>query len=158
MSTLIKVLGKTYGAALLPVLGIGPLESSLGNIASNMASWITARIMADKSEQDPLEDIGALNLTLLEVIAMLNAHQANRTWDMKQSPLDLYSQGEKDQGNLSFDRSHLENNSEYKNVGFPNPFVMEKDFGQMIQDMECIMKNINGTYDPNDKNHWQNLH
>ena len=149
--SLIQLLGKKFGAALLPIFGTDSVDNTVSKMATSMASVITAKMLVKRTEDDPLQDVGLWNLSLPEMTALINLHRAhNSTGIMERSSLEIFRSGEAPGGPLSFDRSYYEDDDEDKNDGIPNPFIIEKHFQQEIQSMEEQMKKVHGSYDPNE--------
>jgi len=168
--TLLQILGRTYGAALLPVLGTGGIDSFLTRASSQMAAWAAVRILSDnnKAQDDEHEnenatdqDIAALSLSLAEMVSFLNMNQkASSGSSMELSPLELLRRGEVVSGFVSgFHQEEHEHHADDKDEdedeqqGFPNVFVLERDFEKTIADMEVRIRNSDGgeAYDPDDR-------
>jgi hypothetical protein len=138
---LLKYFGKTYGAALLPVMGTDSADSYLTNIASKIATWVATQIIAngassvsggivDHMNQDGTgdengNDLGTLPLSLAEFTSILNMNQkSGGGTNMTMTPLALLQKGEVDIFEHNFEGL------------IPNPFIVETDFEETITKME----------------------
>lgn len=141
---LLDNLGRTYGAALLPILGMGSIDSGLSDLAAKMASWAANQILTDSSEIDATEDIMAFQMSLQELIAFLNINQKHNP-SSSEDAISLFLKGEVGHGELSY-----HSNKRYGEKGFHSPFVMEKDFKTTIANMEKLSKEKDSSWDPDD--------
>jgi len=144
---LLSALGRTFGAALLPFLSTNGVDNALSKLASNMASFATSNILTDEEDAVDTEDAGAFDISLPELIAVLNINQKvnSPTAVSRTTAMDLFRIGEVGSGELSF------HNEKKHDKGFQNPFVIERDFKKCIADMEEECKIANPDYDSDDK-------
>jgi hypothetical protein len=147
--TLLSTLGKTFGAALLPILGTSSVDDALSNVAASMATYAANKILSDEDIAEVIEDAAALDLELPELIAALNINQKVNSPTSSSdilSALELFKIGEVGHGDLSY------HNEEKHEKGFPSPFVIERDFKKFIAEMEEETRKKNGgEYKPDDK-------
>lgn len=138
---LLKKLGKTYGAALLPILGVGSVAASIAGISNKISDFIAKSILSeDKAAVDPL----TFDLSLMEIISFANLNQKGSTQNNGPShvtPLEHLSRGENAWGDLAFDLG---------DGTFPDIFDVDKDFQNYVFKMEKRILEKDGTYDPND--------
>jgi hypothetical protein len=102
-SILLRNLGPRFGAALLPMLGISKLESFMGKLTTNIASWVTAHLIVehknqqwdDSIEGDPDLDRAAFPFAMSEIFSFVNLNQKmNSNSTMEVSPMDSMQRGE----------------------------------------------------------------
>jgi hypothetical protein len=157
-SILLRSLGPRFGAAVLPMLGISKIESWMGGIAANIASWIAAHLLRDMAESwDPLEDVAAFPLSVGEIISFVNINQKMRTTsNMETSSLEWMRRGEigwdpsyyakvkkqtsKDE--TTDDDDDKDNTTKDDDVDLlPHPFVVEQHFETAISGLEDLIRN-----------------
>ena len=95
---LLKSLGKRFGGAILPLLGITNLDSATAAIATSIASWWASHFLVKEMEEmgkrESLFDAGSLPVNLGEVISMVNLNQKLVTSEMEVKPLEWMRRGE----------------------------------------------------------------
>ncbi|KAL7538789.1 hypothetical protein ACHAXR_010847 [Thalassiosira sp. AJA248-18] len=138
---LLDTLGKTYGAALLPILGAGSVASSIAGLSNKISKFISKCILSDDSDaSDPM----SFDLSLMEVVSFVNLYQKVATQDSGPShitPLDYLSRGENAAGDLAYDLG---------DETFPNTFDLG-DFEEYVTVMEERILEKEGKYDPDDR-------
>jgi len=159
-SFLLKTLGRTYGAALLPMLGSGSVNESIGQLSNKIANFLERCILpSEEEEKDKTKtdegvapiafDPMSLDLSLIEIVSLLNVYQkslSNNSIDSKSSmsPLVYLSRGENGAGEFAFDMG---------DGTFPTVFDMEKHFHKYVMEMELRIIESDKSYDPNDKSY-----
>eukprot|EP00550_Attheya_septentrionalis_P002111 CAMPEP_0198291676 /NCGR_PEP_ID=MMETSP1449-20131203/9130_1 /TAXON_ID=420275 /ORGANISM="Attheya septentrionalis, Strain CCMP2084" /LENGTH=189 /DNA_ID=CAMNT_0043990347 /DNA_START=70 /DNA_END=636 /DNA_ORIENTATION=+ len=68
-NTLLKTLGRTYGAALLPLLGASSVAGSIAGISNKISNFLARSILSDDKEADAAFDPMAFDLSLMEIIS-----------------------------------------------------------------------------------------
>mmetsp|Transcript_11117 Transcript_11117/g.25852 ORF Transcript_11117/g.25852 Transcript_11117/m.25852 type:complete len:689 (+) Transcript_11117:234-2300(+) len=163
-SLLMKALGESVGAAILPVMGMKSAESILETIASKIVSYVVAKILyntSSESDWDPTKDLMALPLSMGEMISFVNINQkVLKQGSMDDSPMQWMERGE-----IAYDPTyHTPTASEKKDKGdnndeaeetvlIPNPFVVEDHFEAAILGLEERIRSSQGVdviYDPDD--------
>ena len=78
---LLKSLGKTYGAALLPILGAGSVAGSIATLSNSISKFLAKSILlksgdddTEKAAESPAEafDPLSLDLSLMELVSFVN--------------------------------------------------------------------------------------
>ena len=154
---LLKSLGKTYGAALLPILGAGSVAGSIATLSNKISKFLAKSILNDteKAAESTAEafDPLSLDLSLMELVSFVNLYQKTITQDNKSSsyvtPLEYLSRGENAAGELAYDMGDDDNDESSK---FPHIFDMN-EFETYVTKMEerIIEKDGLDKYDPNDR-------
>jgi len=144
---LLKTLGTTYGAALLPMLGATSVAASIAGLSNKLSKFLAKCILSKDDDDDAAEDALdplSLDLSLMEVVSFVNLHQKAITSDNDSvpSPLEYLSRGENAAGDLAYDLGDGQ---------FPNTFHLEKDFDKYIAMMETRILEKEGKYDPDDR-------
>lgn len=135
---LLNKLGNTYGAALLPLLGVGSAAGSIAGISNNISRFIAKSVLAeDKAAVDPLQ----FGLSLMEITSGINLYQKGSTHHIDVSPIQYLNRGEKGWGDLAYDSGNEE---------FPMVFDL-KDFNKYVLGMEDRIREKEREYDPLDK-------
>lgn len=135
-----KTLGKTYGAALLPMLGTASVADSIAGLSSKLSKSLAKCIMSDDKDIDAVIDPLSFDINLMETISFVNLHQKSVTPDYAVTPLEYLSRGEKAAGDLSYDLGDGE---------FPDTFDLN-DFEKYVKLMEEKILEKEGKYDPDD--------
>ena len=139
---LLKSLGKTYGAALLPILGAGSVASSISGLSSKISKFFAKCILLDGTDADTVVDPLSLDLSLMEIVSFVNLYQKTTTPSSTEiTPLQYLSRGENAAGPLAYDLGDGE---------FPMTFDMLNDFEKYVISMEARILEANGEYGPND--------
>ena len=161
---LLQKLGPRMGAAVLPMLGISDVQSTLAKVASHAASWWAARFMVQQAEKeigqqstDPSDmDRGTLPFSLAELAAFANVHQTMVQSDRKYmeiSPLEWMKRGEigytpsfSNEANIddSTDDVQKQANSKDESTSafpqlIPNPFVVSEHWSWALEQMEVLL-------------------
>ena len=161
---LLDTMGKTYGAALLPLMGSGSVAASIASIASSVSTFLAKSILEHDDDDDTTEegdgnnnsnghksvnDALSFDLSLMELISFVNLNQkVSSTADddtassASSSPLNRLRRGENESGELAYDRD---------DGSFPTIFNMDNDFTNYVTMMEERILKVEGKYDPNDK-------
>ena len=153
---LLKKLGPRIGAAVLPILGVtGSPDSYLGKLSSSFASYISANVLLDMSDEfDPLEDRAAMTLTLGEIMTFVNMNQKFRDHAPSEvTPLEWMTRGE-----IGYDPTFTpvkskDDNDKKKDEKdlMPNPFTIEEHLEAAILGMEEKIRASGSDYDPEDR-------
>lgn len=139
---LLDTLGKTYGAAILPILGAGSVAGSIAGISNNISKFLAKCILSDDKEAGDAFDPMSFDMSLMEVVSFVNLYQKVATpGDDGLTPLEYLSRGENAFGDLSYDMDDGE---------FPNTFDLS-DFEKYVKMMEERILEKEGKYDPNDR-------
>ncbi|KAL3807340.1 hypothetical protein ACHAXA_011164 [Cyclostephanos tholiformis] len=153
---LMKTLGRTYGAALLPMLGMGTVAASIGGISDKISKYIAGCILLSDDEEGEDDaaskavDRMSFDLTLMEVVSFINIYQktfappTNDDDDPSSgiiiTPLEYLRRGEKlhdEDGKFAYE--------------FPTSTFDMNDFHEYVNGMEKrILEKEGGKYDPND--------
>ena len=144
MRTLLKVGGETYGAAFLPLVGAGTVSGFIGKIANSVSSYFAKCILTDEGDKDEVIDPLALDISLFEVISMINMNQkfnSSSTNRSTVSPLDYLQRGEK-----SYETAYDNGDG-----SFPARFNLEEDFDKHVTLMEERRREKGEDYDPHSK-------
>jgi len=147
---LLQSLGKTYGAALLPILGVGSVTGSIAGVSNKISNFIAKSIMSDDIDEgtkatafDPL----SLDLSLMEIVSFVNLYQKTITPENSSpshvTPLEYLSRGENAAGDLAYDLGKEDSD-------FPTIFDM-KEFELYVKKMEDRILEKDGKYDPEDR-------
>ena len=161
---LLKSLGKTYGAALLPILGAGSVAGSIATLSNKISKFLAKSILlksdddddTEKAAESPAEAVDplSLDLSLMELVSFVNLYQKTITQDNKSSsyvtPLEYLSRGENAAGELAYDMGDDDDDNESSK--FPRIFDMN-EFETYVTKMEerIIEKDGLDKYDPNDR-------
>ncbi|KAL3781060.1 hypothetical protein ACHAW5_002436 [Stephanodiscus triporus] len=161
---LLKTLGRTYGAALLPILGAASVAASIGKISNRISKFLHKCILTPDDDIDDIEDESgdrrrdhdradaavdrmSLDVSLMEVVSLINAYQKATTPSDDTSrvvtPLEYLSRGENDAGDLAYDAG---------DGGFPDAFDMD-DFRKHVATMEGRILERSESYDPDDRSY-----
>ena len=149
---LLDNMGRTYGAALLPLMGAGSVAASIAGMSSAVSKFVAKSILedggasgdGDNSEEKTIHDAMSFDLSLMELISFVNLHQKVNTIDdtKTSTPLNRLRLGENLDGDLAYD---LDDGS------FPTTFDLDNDFINYVTMMEERILNKEGKYDPNDR-------
>ena len=139
---LLRTLGKSYGAALLPMMGAASVAASIGGVSTKLSKFFAKCILSDEADAiDPLD----FDLSLMEVISFANVNQKYAAQGNGPiNPLEYLSRGEKAAGDLSYD---LGADGAHQ---FPNTFDLS-DFNKYVKLMEDRILEKEETYDPDDR-------
>lgn len=159
---LLDTLGSTYGAALLPMLGVGSVATSIAAVSSAISNFVAKSILDDGGQEsdgggggDQEEKYGRNNatahdamsfdLSLMELISFVNLHQKVNTIDDKKqkTPLERLRLGENVDGDLAYDLDD--------GASFPTSFDLDSEFIKYVSIMEGRILKKEGKYDPNDR-------
>ncbi|KAL7490906.1 hypothetical protein ACHAWT_000421 [Skeletonema menzelii] len=148
-------MGRTYGAALLPLIGAGSVAAAIAKISSTISKFMAKSILDDKgggiegeednsNEEKTVSDAMSFDLSLMELISFVNLHQKVNTIDVTKTstPLNRLRLGENLDGDLAYD---LDDGS------FPTNFDLDNDFINYVTMMEERIFEKEGKYDPNDR-------
>ena len=148
-------MGRTYGAALLPLIGAGSVAAAIAKISSAVSKFMAKSILDDKgggsdgegdnsNEEKTVSDAMSFDLSLMELISFVNLHQKVNTIDVSKTstPLNRLRLGENLDGDLAYD---LDDGS------FPTRFDLDNDFINYVTMMEERILEKEGKYDPNDR-------
>ena len=93
---LLQNLGPRVGAAVLPILGFGNIQSTVAQIASRLTSWFAAHLLVEAAENsdDPTTDRGALPFSMAEMATFANLNAKRGGSNMKVSSIELFRRGE----------------------------------------------------------------
>jgi len=140
---LLKTLGDTYGAALLPILGAGSVAGSIAVLSNKISKFLAKCILPDDNEADAAFDPMSFDLSLMEVASFVNLYQKVITNPADgPSPLEYLSRGENASGPLAYDLG----DEDY----FPTTFDLS-DFAKYVTMMEDRILEKEGQYDPYDR-------
>jgi hypothetical protein len=127
-----------YGAALLPLLGVGSVAGSIAGVSKKISEFIAKSVLSDDTAVDPLQ----FDLSLMEITSALNLYQKGSSQSIDVTPLEYLARGEKGWGDLSFDMG---------DGTFPMLFDVDKDFDNYVIKMEERVRAKEGGYDPFDR-------
>ena len=160
---LLKSLGKTYGAALLPILGAGSVAGSIATLSNKISKFLAKSILlkSDDDDDDDTENAAespaeafdplSLDLSLMELVSFVNLYQKTITQDNTSSsyvtPLEYLSRGENAAGELAYD---MGDDDDDDNSKFPRIFDMN-EFETYVTKMEDRIIVLLDEYDPNDR-------
>lgn len=143
---LLKNFGMTYGAALLPLLGVGSVAGAIGGMANKISKYFAKCILSSGAEEEDAEmvhDPLALDMSLMELISFVNINQKMNSPDNSDlshvTPLEYLRRGESGYGDMAYDLGGDED--------FPNVFDVEKEFAVYVHKMESRTPD----YDPDDR-------
>eukprot|EP00573_Skeletonema_grethae_P002315 CAMPEP_0201687426 /NCGR_PEP_ID=MMETSP0578-20130828/1498_1 /ASSEMBLY_ACC=CAM_ASM_000663 /TAXON_ID=267565 /ORGANISM="Skeletonema grethea, Strain CCMP 1804" /LENGTH=642 /DNA_ID=CAMNT_0048171583 /DNA_START=29 /DNA_END=1957 /DNA_ORIENTATION=+ len=152
---LLDNVGRTYGAALLPLMGAGSVAASIAGISNAVSKFMAKSILEDESDSDDGEGVNSngeksandamsFDLSLMEIISFVNLNQKVSTIDYSKTatPLNRLRLGENLDGDLAYD---LDDGS------FPKIFDLDNDFINHVTMMEERILDKEGKYDPNDR-------
>lgn len=150
---LLDTMGRTYGAALLPLMGAGSVAATIAGISSAVSKFVARSILEDggvvgegggNDEEKTIHDAMSFDLSLMELISFVNLHQKVNTIDdtATSTPLNRLRLGENLDGDLAYD---LDDGS------FPTTFDLDNDFINYVTMMEERILKKEGKYDPNDR-------
>jgi len=152
---LLESLGKTYGAALLPILGVGSVTGSIAGVSNKISKFLAKSIMSSDDKDEGNNNTGttttfdplSLDLSLMEIVSFVNLYQKTITPDNSSpshvTPLEYLSRGENAAGDLAYDLG--------KEDGvFPAVFDMN-EFELYVKKMEDRILEKDGKYDPEDR-------
>ena len=162
---LLKSLGKTYGAALLPILGARSVAGSIATLSNKISKFLAKSILntsgdddddTEKAAESPTAeavDPLSLDLSLMELVSFVNLYQKTITQDNKSSsyvtPLEYLSRGENAAGELAYD---MGDDDDDDNSKFPRIFDMNEFETYVTKMEERIIEKDGDEYDPNDRN------
>jgi hypothetical protein len=141
---LLGTLGKTYGAALLPILGAGSVIASIGVLSSKISKFLERCILSEEKSESDVQPIDPMSfdLSLIEVVSLLNVYQKSITPNSDPiSPLEYLSRGENAAGDFAYDMG---------DGTFPTTFDMD-DFHKYVAMMEQRILEKDESYDPDDR-------
>ena len=137
-AALLTALGPQLGAAVLPGLGAGIIDRTIGRVSGTAAAYLASAGAVDRS----VKDQGGLPLSLFAMtyVAEVNYKRLkNKEPDPKDaspSPLELLRHGEAG-FKPSFNGTKAEKDpSTAANVLVPNPFVVSKHWDRAIEGLE----------------------
>ena len=151
---LLDTMGRTYGAALLPLMGAGSVAASIAGISSAVSKFVAKSILDDggggegddnsSNGAKTIHDAMSFDLSLMELVSFVNLNQKVNTIDDTKTltPLRKLSLGENLAGDLAYD---LDDGS------FPTTFGLDNDFINYVTMMEERILKKEGKYDPNDR-------
>jgi hypothetical protein len=160
-SSLMKALGPTYGAAVLPAVGAGFVQKAVTAVANKLASFLlTSKDRIQKKNED-LGRVPYLSLFALMYIAEVNYDRLKGkppVDDDAVTPIALFRQGEAGYtpsfaGNMTQGREESkqddkedsqENETASSQLLVPNPFVISKDWDIAIESMELLLQSQDG--------------
>lgn len=161
---LLRTLGRTYGAALLPILGTGSVVASIGGLSSRIARFLERSILPTEEEEEEdskakmtttkgaaaaaaaVLDPMSIDLSLIEIVSLLNVYQKSIPSSTDPlSPLVYLSRGESgEMGELAFDNG---------DGTFPTTFNMDTEFHMYVAAMQHRILETDKSYDPEDKSY-----
>lgn len=149
-------LGPRFGAAILPMLGITNVQSTIAKVASTLTTWFAAHLLVDKVERDldPTTDHATFPLSASELFAFANIHQTAVGNNMETSPLEYMSRGEVgydpsfyvkplEDGNGAEEKDNKEQETAEEEAPIDlicNPFIVSKHWDKAIEGMELLMR------------------
>jgi hypothetical protein len=145
---LLDTMGRTYGAALLPLMGAGSVAASIAGISSAVSKFVAKSILEDgggnNNEEKTIHDAMSFDLSLMELISFVNLNQKVNTIDgtTTSTPLNRLRLGENLDGDLAYD---LDDGS------FPTTFDLDNNFINYVTMMEERILKKEGKYNPNDR-------
>jgi hypothetical protein len=151
---LLGKLGPRFGAAVLPMLGITNVQSTIAKVASTLTTWFAAHMLVDKVDLDPTTDHATFPFSGSEVFAFANVNQKIGGNNMEITPLELMSRGEVGydpsfSGKVLEDDNDTEEqvNKDEETVKkeapidlICNPFIVSKHWDKAIEGMETLMR------------------
>eukprot|EP00978_Attheya_sp_CCMP212_P002714 scaffold5582_cov55-Attheya_sp.AAC.1 len=143
--TLLKRLGRTYGAALLPLLGVSSVAGSIAGLSHKISKFLARSILSDDKEADAASDPMSFDISLMEIVSFVNLYQKMISPDNGPSritPLEYLRRGENASGDLAYDLG---------NGDFPTTFDVDNDFERYVTMMEERILDKEDKYDPNDR-------
>ena len=145
MRTLLKAGGETFGTALLPLVGVGTVSGLLGKVAHLVSIFFSKCILTEEGCKDEVIDPLAFDMSLLEVISMINMNQkfnppSSNKSTAKVTPLEYLQRGEN-----AYKEAYDNGDG-----SFPMKFDVDKDFDLYVTLMEDRLRE-KGDYDPQSK-------
>lgn len=153
---LLGKLGPRFGAAILPMMGITNVQSTIAKVASTLTTWFAAHLLADKVERDfdPTTDHATFPFSVSEIFSFVNVNQKLGSNNMEISPLEWMNRGE-----VGYDPSFSgkptedDNDTEEQDIAeqetaekeapidlICNPFIVSEHWEKAIDGMERLMR------------------
>jgi hypothetical protein len=162
-AVLLKALGRRFGGAILPLLGITDIHSRTANIAGSIASWwLSHYVLHDRLEQlaadNQLQDGGCLPFNLSEMVAIANLNEKFIPSRMEIKSLEWMNRGEVGYEPSFGSPSHEEKN-QAKSVDkepvpklIPNPFIATLHWDKAINGLEALLMSQDSSKGPDTPN------
>jgi hypothetical protein len=162
-AVLLKALGRRFGGAILPLLGITDIQSRTAHIAGNIASWwLSHYVLHDHLEQlaadNQLQDAGCLPFNLSEMVAIANLNEKFIPSRMEIKPLELMERGEVGYepsfGSRYHDGKNAEASVDEEPVPelIPNPFIASRHWDKAINGLEALLSSQDSSKGPDTPN------
>ncbi|CAB9497137.1 Arginine repressor, C-terminal domain [Seminavis robusta] len=164
-AVLLRALGRRFGGAVLPLLGITDIQSRTAKIATSIASWWVSHYVVrdhlEQKKQQLLQDAGTLPLNLSEMVAFANLNEKFVPSMMEVKSLEWMRRGEvgysptfgkplanEEENNESDDKDNTEKSPDL----IPNPFVVSLHWHAAIEGLESLLKSGDTTTFPDTPN------
>ena len=156
-AVLLRALGRRFGGAILPLLGITDVQSRTASIATSIASWWVSHFMVtgklgELGDEASVIDAGSLPFNLNEVFAMANINEKFISSTMEVKSLELMRRGEvgyepslarplPEETGVGSDEKEVSSKNESAEVPelVPNPFIISIHWNSAIEGLEKVL-------------------